>query len=388
MALLIDLTSTSRRLGGEDLRTWAQEHTAFISSEMGQLRPEREALAHALRQQGMNVVMFEDMGGRDEDAKRAYLEGVARSDIYIGFVGDRYGQMQASGRSPTHEEYLRARQLGKRISFWVAQDDSSRQGNARDFVQEVQTFHTTGRFSNSEDLARRVVERISEMAADDEAPWVKVGDAVLRVMVFRDFGDSFEIEAEIRDTAVAHFLEGLRPNRWGQSSQTPLSTSQRSGSATIEQVTSESQSASKWKIKLSGQVDWGDERADVMAAGTGGYSPEDLIEIGLRAGLLGEEPPDSLGMMEFMVNTSDPLAELRPVPLPESSAQPVARLLLTEQLIGGGRIARIEQFALGPEIQGERQLSLSYLERRRYSNVEPARRTIEGAWRSRLAPRA
>src|ERR1700733_5205686 len=119
MALLIDRASTSRRLGGDDLRSWAESHTAFISSEMSRLGPERETLAEALRHLGMSVVVFEDLGGRDEDAVTAYLDGVARSDVYIGIVGDRYGQMQASGRSPTHEEYLFAEQNGKRISFWV-----------------------------------------------------------------------------------------------------------------------------------------------------------------------------------------------------------------------------------------------------------------------------
>ncbi len=48
---------------------------------------------------------------------------------------------------PTHEEYREARRLGKRISFWLQRDASNRQGNAVDFAQEVQTFHTTGQFA-------------------------------------------------------------------------------------------------------------------------------------------------------------------------------------------------------------------------------------------------
>jgi hypothetical protein len=211
MALLIDRASTSRRLSAEELRPWAEGHCAFISSEMSQLGSERAVLAAALRDLGMSVVVFEDLGGRDEDAVSAYLDGVARSDIYIGVIADRYGQMQSSGRSPTHEEYLYAEQNGKRISFWVSEDDVERQGNARDFVQEVQAFHTTGRYTDPEDLARRVVERMAEMAAEDESPWVKVGEAVFRAEVIRDLGDRFEIEAEIRDPGVVHISRACGP---------------------------------------------------------------------------------------------------------------------------------------------------------------------------------
>ena len=310
MTLLIDRASTARRLSGEELRRWAQEHSAFISSEMGQMGPERTELAEALRDLGMSVVVFEDLGGRDEDAVSSYLDGVARSDIYIGIVADRYGQMQSSGRSPTHEEYLYAEQNGKRISFWVSEDDAGRQGNTRDFVQEVQTFHTTGRFRDPQDLARRVVERMAEMAADDEAPWVKVGETIFRAEVIRDLGDRFEIEAEIRDSSVVHNLEGLRPDQWNSNSETVITTPRRSGAATVEKVTSESRSASRTAIALIGRVAWADGSGDPMAAGTAGLSPEDLTELGLRVGLFGETVPERLGMMEFMVDSPDPLAEL------------------------------------------------------------------------------
>jgi hypothetical protein len=45
---------------------------------------------------GLSIVMFEDLGGRDEDAERAHLDGVARSDIYIGIIGDRCRPIWAS----------------------------------------------------------------------------------------------------------------------------------------------------------------------------------------------------------------------------------------------------------------------------------------------------
>jgi hypothetical protein len=381
MALLVDRASTSRRLAGSELRSWAEGHTAFISSEMSLLRPERTALADALRDLGMGVVVFEDLGGRDEDAVSAYLDGVARSDIYIGIVSERYGHMQASGRSPTHEEYLFAEQTGNRISFWVSEDDTGRQGNARDFIQEVQAFHTTGRFRDPQDLARRASERMAEIAADDESPWVKVGHTVFRAEVVRDLGDRFEIEAEIRDAAVVHHLEGLRPDQWNRNSEAVITTQRRSGKASVEQVASESRSSSKTRISLAGRVVWANGGGDPMAAGTAGYGPEDLTELGLRAGLFGEGLPERLGMMEFMVDTSDPLAELGGAQIPEAGVPSIARLLLVERLLGARRVAKVDHFLLGPPHRGGRRLALTYTEGRRYSNVEPGERTIEGVWR-------
>jgi Domain of unknown function (DUF4062) len=291
VTLIIDTASSSRRLSGEELRRWAEGHTAFISSEMSQLGAERDAVAARLRDLGMGVVMFEDLGGRDEDAVTAYLDGVARSDVYVGIVGDRYGRMQPSGRSATHEEYLFARERGKRISTGVATDDSNRQGNARDFVQEVKTFHTTGRFNGPDDLADRVLERIAEIAADDEAPWVKVGAAVFRASVIRDLGDRIEIEAEVRDGRVAHYLEGLRPDQWRRSSEVRITTNERSGMAKLEAVLSETRSASSRLMRIDAAVAWPDGFGDSSAPGTSRYSADDLTEIGVRAGLLGEQLP-------------------------------------------------------------------------------------------------
>jgi hypothetical protein len=159
-----------------------------------------------------------------------------------------------------------------------------------------------------------------------------------------------------------------------------ITTPRRSGNVTVEQVTSESRSASSVKIALVGRVVWADGSGDPMAAGTAGLSPEDLTELGLRAGLFGEALPERVGMMEFMIDSADPLAELGGVEIPEASVQSIARLLVVEQLLGARRVARVERFALGPPRRGERRLALTYTEARRYSNVEPGIRTIEGIW--------
>jgi hypothetical protein len=79
-----------------------------------------------------------------------------------------------------------------------------------------------------------------------------------------------------------------------------------------------------------------------------------------------------------MIDTSDPLAELDHQHLPEASYQPIARLLLVERLIGSRQASRLDHFSIGPAHQSQRQLAISYTDSRRYSNVQPGQRQIEG----------
>lgn len=379
MALIIDTASASQLLGDIAFRQWAAGHSVFVSSEMQNLGPERDAVASALRALGVRVEIFEDLGGRDDNAETAYLAGVASTDIYLGIVGDRYGRMLTSGRSPTHEEYLEARARGKRISVWVNRADAERQGNARDFVDEVQAFHTTGGYTDAGDLVDRVVRRVREIAADDEAPWVKIGEAVLRATSIVDSGETVTVTATVRDECIARFLEGLRGDQWGRAGEVTITTSDRSGTASVEEVRSETRSRSLREITLRARVTWADGRGGSMDAGTQGYSADDLTELGLRAGLLGEGLPDQLGMMEFMVDASDPLGELPTSALPEGSVEPIARLLIVEHLIGGGKAGSLESFEIGPAHKGARRVRLTYTEPRRYTNEEPGMREVDGS---------
>ncbi len=105
--LVIDRMSSARRLTNDELRAWAQTQVVFISSVMAELARERRELATMIAGLGATPVLFEDFGGRDEGAQEAFLSGVARSDIYLGIIADRYGAMTPMGRSATHQEYRR-----------------------------------------------------------------------------------------------------------------------------------------------------------------------------------------------------------------------------------------------------------------------------------------
>jgi hypothetical protein len=104
-------------------------------------------------------------------------------------------------------------------------------------------------------------------------------------------------------------------------------------------------------------------------------TPEDLTELAMRIALLGE--PNPLGRMSFMAQSSDPLPALEALGLSEDSFGQVAQLLIAEELIGRRGASHITQFRLGPR-HGGRRLRLGWVPARRYANVEPVERMIEG----------
>jgi hypothetical protein len=382
MALTIDFAATARRLSEDEFAAWAQGQTVFLSSVMGELASERRALAEHLERLGLTVRWFEEFGGRDDSAEAAYLSEVRASTLYVGLLADSYGTMLSSepyaGFSATHAEYLEAQTQGKRISFWARMPADNRDGHARTFLTEVQLFRVTGSFTGSEDLADKVERRLREIASEDLAPWVKLGDTMIRAGHVEVGTDSIAIEARVHDPSVLRALAETAgdPQGWG-GRDIPITYANRSGIGRIKTLSEVTTSAAFTDATIRAKTSWA-RGVDSMAAGTAGYSREDLTEIAVKVGLLGEKMPGELGRMSFLVGASDALAELQIMQVPEGAVQPLARLLVVEQLVGGRRASAIERFAIGPARRGERQIELSWWEPRGNTNVEPSIRSVNG----------
>lgn len=119
-----------------------------------------------------------------------------------------------------------------------------------------------------------------------------------------------------------------------------------------------------------------DETHSPIEASFEGRSPEDLTELAMRIAFLGETNP--LRSMSFMASATNTLPLLDGLGLSEDAYPQVAELLVTEELVGARGADHITQFRLGPRRADGRQLGLSWMPRRRYVNVEPVERTIEG----------
>ena len=82
----------------------------FISSVQSEFEEERKRLAEYIRQDALfsryfEPFLFEELPAQDVSAQVAYLEQVAKLEVYIVLVGEQYGYQDAEGISPTEREY-------------------------------------------------------------------------------------------------------------------------------------------------------------------------------------------------------------------------------------------------------------------------------------------
>lgn len=375
--LVVD-RSVPRHVDADDVRAWAVTQTMFVSSAMAGMADERTAVADVVERLGAQPVLFERLGGRDDDAETAYLDGVRSSDIYIGILGERYGRPSASGYSATHAEYLEAVRSGLRISVWHA--TGSLDGHQNDFLEEVRVFQTTGAYASPDDLGRKVEDRIKLIAAEALSPWCKVGSALFRATRFADAGDRITIEAMLRDDAVVAALEQLRADQWGRSGDTRITCAGRTYRCQVDAVVVESTAGRAKRITIETRRLADDQRTTLQDVTFGSRSPDDLTELAVRVALFGE--PNPLDQMAFMAEMPNPFHALNAIGLGEDAVHAVAEVLLTEELVGSGRAQRVTALRVGPKRRGTRRVMLEWLPRQRYSNVLPDVRSAEGEVRA------
>jgi Domain of unknown function (DUF4062) len=377
--LLVDRAAAAEPLSEPEFARWARDQRVFVSSVMDELAEERRILADRIQGLGSEPVLFERFGGRDDDAEAAYVHEVGSSSVYVGILGRRYGRQLPSRYSATHAEYLAAEQQGLKVTVW-AKDVEDREGHQESFLQEVQIFHTTGRFSTPQDLAEGVDERLRKIAAQDVAPWAKLGDVVFRARTITETAAHVEVSARVRDPDIVARLETMRPDRWGRGFQGTLTYSGRVRRSTVEdiQLTTTASTGAEARLSLeTGELDRDSVFQISMSSGGRTYSAQDLTEIGLRRVLLGEVGPLDQ-FTEGMSVVPDPFAQFGRLALSEEIVNPIAHLMLTETLVGEGRASRITRFRLGPPVSGRRRLELEWEGPGPFDGVDAERRRIEG----------
>jgi hypothetical protein len=377
--LIVDRGAAAETITEEEFRAWARDQRVFISSVMEELSEERRFVADRVEEVGAEPVLFERFGGREDDAEAAYVHEVASSSVYVGILGRRYGRQLSSRYSATHAEYLAAEDHGLRVALW-AKDVEDREGHEESFVQEVRTFHTTGRFDTPAELADDVDRRLRRIAAQDLAPWAKLGPVVFRARRITERAGRAEVVARVRDPEVLSRLEGTRSDRWGRTHEGTFTYSGRVRQSRVEdvEVTTTAGTGAEVHISLTtGELDTDPLGEMSLSSGGRTFSSAELTEIGLRRTLFGEPGPLDR-FSESMSAIPDPFAPLRGLALSEEIIRPIAHLLLTEALVGGRRASRITRFRLGPPVAGARRFVLEWEAPRRYAGVEPERCAIDG----------
>jgi hypothetical protein len=137
----------------------------FVSSLISGLEPLRAAAREAITTLRHEPVMAEDFGARPDTPQVACLTGLRQADVVVLIMGARYGAVQASGQSATHEEYEEAK--GRKTVFAFVEELGERETLQADFLREVQGWESglfrTG-FRTAADLRQAMTRALHDHA--------------------------------------------------------------------------------------------------------------------------------------------------------------------------------------------------------------------------------
>jgi hypothetical protein len=371
--ILLDQRSASQTASEQDVRAWASGRRAFVSSLITDMPAERAAVRAAIEAVGATPVMFEDLGAQDISAEQAYLSGVRSSEIYVGMWGQRYGVRMPDGYSATHAEFLEAERHGLRLCLYVHGDQSGdMDGPQRDLIAGARNLYTTSPWSDPGDLERRVQRRLGELAAEDLAPWVRVGSAVFRATEIVNDGRSIAITADIRSDAVHAELVRMRD---GRGRILPFSSPNVAHTVQLSELSTRTFSTvgnqERLTLTIKEQNSLGFQQMSIN-----GVPHTDVARRALSDGLFGTSTLDDVA---FMAQPIDPFEVFRGKGLDDSVLRPLARLFFGERLLTGGIASRIDFFALGPSHHGSRRLRATWVPAVASVGHDPSTITIDGA---------
>lgn len=104
--------------------------SAFISSTFIDLYEDRNEVANALRERGLNVNALDIRPASTQSSRNEILNGIRESDFVILLIGDRFGSILKSmtasdSQSITWWEYVNAQKMGKPVIAYFKNFDSS-----------------------------------------------------------------------------------------------------------------------------------------------------------------------------------------------------------------------------------------------------------------------
>ena len=145
----------------------------FISSVQKEFAAERKALAKMIREDRwlggfFDVFLFEECTAKAKTPQKVYLDAVAESDIYIGLIGDAYGNVDKGGVSPTEREYDKAAELGKDRLMFVKANDDNREDPERQFLGKVSGAVTWHSYDTAAKLSESVYDALYDWLRDND----------------------------------------------------------------------------------------------------------------------------------------------------------------------------------------------------------------------------
>jgi hypothetical protein len=136
----------------------------FVSSLIKGFEPFRAAARAAVKTLRHEAIMAEDFAAQPHSPQISCLRGVREADLVVLILGAGYGAVQnASGLSPTHEEYVEAR--GKKPILAFVQNGVTPEKKQAALVSDVQAWDSglfRSGFDDANDLQAQIISAIHE----------------------------------------------------------------------------------------------------------------------------------------------------------------------------------------------------------------------------------
>lgn len=144
----------------------------FVSSVQKEFQAERYAVrdfvhGNDLLRQFFRVFLFEDLPPLDRQPDDIYLDEVAKSAVYLGIFGDKYGLEDADGLSSTEKEFNSAAQHQKRRLILIkGREDKNRASKMQAMIRRVGDELVRRRFEDTDELLRLVYGGLIQFLQD------------------------------------------------------------------------------------------------------------------------------------------------------------------------------------------------------------------------------
>ena len=144
------------------------KYKVFISSVQSEFSQERQLIFDFIRNdelmgQYFEPFIFEQIAAQDKNPRQLYLDEASSCQVYLLFIGKRYGNILPDGISPTEKEYQAAGDGNAwRVAFISDLDGQQREEAEERFFRKVQSELSYRVFSNPSVLISLVKQSLYE----------------------------------------------------------------------------------------------------------------------------------------------------------------------------------------------------------------------------------
>lgn len=189
----------------------------FISSVQKEFERERAAIKKMIETDPIikpyfRAFVFEiDAPAADKTTRQVYLDEIAKSDIYLVLIGDKYGYCQGDEPSPTEQEFDKADELGLvKLVMVQGTDNSQREPREAQFLNKVSDGRVRVRYqsADADSLIGDLLDEVRNSIRD-----IMIDDGILSETPFEDQLPPDVSMDDIDESRVRWFVDAAVRNR-------------------------------------------------------------------------------------------------------------------------------------------------------------------------------